>query len=205
MKLLAVCFLLFASCNVGYADSMNSADDQSHLPGVIPQITSNQSAAAVLTSGSHNYPVGKDVYLTFTITNHSKSAMKYQFNSAQKYDVVITDVNGAVVWTWSHNRIFGPVNTNDLIPSGGTSVFKIEWTQRDDNDHPVPPGVYTAAATFMPAARPTVSGNLLSNQNNDPVNIGMPIMDNVQTGAVKINNTTPPLNAKTTFVIVSNK
>jgi hypothetical protein len=53
-------------------------------------------------------------------------------------------------------------------------------------------------------ARVKVSGNLLSNPNNDPVNIGMPMMDGVQTGAIKINNTTPSVNAKTVFVIGSN-
>lgn len=202
MKLLAVCIACLAVSGAAFAQSSGSTrEDQTFPTVVVPEIIKGPSVGATLAPNRHDYANGVPVYLHFVLTNPSKSSVKYQFADSQKYDVAITDSTDATVWRWSKNKVFGQLVTNLTLDSGQSAEYTIVWNQRDDNDHPVPAGVYTATATLIPMDRPQVSGNLLANQDNDPVNTGMPLIDSVQSGAVRIKNTTPPVYAKTTFTV----
>jgi len=179
----------------------SSQENESFPATVVPEIITNASVGGTLVTNRSVYALGAPVFLKFTIVNNSKSKVKYEFDTTQKFDVQISNSAGMVVWTWSKNKMFKDLVTDlDLAP-GTSKDFVIKWNQRNDNDIPVPTDTYTVLAVLKPMDRPKISGNLFANPNNDPVNTGMPTMDAVETGAVNIKNTTPPVYAKATFKV----
>jgi hypothetical protein len=201
MKFLILLIVLLTCCPVFAQSAGGAGPDQSLSPGGVPQVVASPSAGAILTSNFARYRTGENVRLEFLVTNHSKGTVKYEFSSAQEFDVIVTDSSNQEVWTWSKSKVFNPLITNLLLAPTQSREYDIVWRQRDDSDHLVPPGTYTATATLIPMARPMVSGNFLQSLNNDPTNSGIP-MDNIQSGAVRIKNTTPQVYARTAIIIV---
>jgi hypothetical protein len=202
MKLLLGLVSVFFLCANAYAQPQSTVQNNQNSPSVlVPGVHNPPRVEATIMPSRTDYSYGQTVHLIFTVANHTKSAINYEFATSQKFDMIISDNAGKPIWKWSRNRVFGQLYHQMTLNSGESTVYSAYWQQRDNNDTPVPPGTYSVTATFIPIARPKISGNILSNLNNDPVNTGVPMQDNVETGAVAIQNTTPPLSAKTTFTI----
>jgi hypothetical protein len=201
MKLILASVVLLAISTIAVAAP--GEDNQSIPPIVVPEVLHTNSVGATLTSNSSDYGYGQPVHLAFTVTNHSKSTVNYEFTSGQMYDVVISDGTGKAIWHWSKSKVFGQLVTHLSLAPNASSNCNVVWNQRDDDDHPVPGGEYSVLAEMLPMDRPEVTGNLIANPNNDPVNTGMPTVGPVESGAVNVKNTTPELYAKTTFKVES--
>ncbi len=63
--------------------------------------------------------------------------MRLDFNSGQRFDVSVTDADGAVAWHWSANRSFIQMLGSETIEPGATLAYDAEWTE-------APPGTYLA-------------------------------------------------------------
>jgi hypothetical protein len=202
MKPLITLLVLLAIGSISYGEPTTGAqEDQSLPPLVVPEILHTASVGATLSSDQPEYLAGKPVNLTFIVTNHSKASADYEFNNGQLYDIVISDATGKIVWRWSQNKVFPQLMSHLNLATNESATYNVQWLQRDNDDHPLPAGTYSVLAQLIPMARPEVTGNLLANTNNDPVNTGMPTNGPIESGAINVKNTTPIVYAKTTIKI----
>jgi hypothetical protein len=67
---------------------------------------------------------GRDVTLTFTVTNTSAAPVQLQFNSGQQYDFVVRSATtGSIVWQWSADKGFITALTSRTLASGESAVY----------------------------------------------------------------------------------
>lgn len=150
--------------------------------------------------------------LSFTVTNHDKSPVKYDFSSGKQFDVVVTDSDNKPVWSWSTGRMFPQLITHLTLNPGQSRTFTVVWKRLDDGGKPVPGGTYTATATLTSMPRTVISRGPLVNSNTatteDPTNVGVGQISTdpnntsvVSSNAAVQNNITPSVSAKTTIII----
>jgi hypothetical protein len=106
-----------------------------------------------LTADRRVYSVREPVALTLTVANPGRSPVTLQFPSSQQYDFEVRRA-GQVVWRWSAGRMFAQALTSLTLGAGEQRVFTQSWNQQDNNDQPVAPGAYEAAATLTTMGRP---------------------------------------------------
>ena len=187
MKFYAIWACLFFLSSVAYAEPTAGPCDNQRIPQLVtPELVSTPSVRAALTTNSDRYKTSEPVHLIFTLTNHSKKAVEYQFSSSKLYDVQVSDSTGVVVWKWSQNKIFDSLIAHKTLDPGKSLVITVLWNRRNENGHPVRSGKYSATALLLPMQRQEITGNLLENPNNDPANRGMPTEECVETGVVNI-------------------
>jgi hypothetical protein len=202
MKLLNITLVLLTLCGLSaFVPTFAGEDNQTSANIIVPELFKSNSVGATLTTDHPEIVIGSPVQFLFTVQNHSKKMVNYEFTSGQNYDVIISDSTGKAIWHWSKNRIFGQLITRLNLAPSESAVYHIKWTQRDDDNLPVVPGTYSVMAVLLPMARPEITGNFLSNPDNDPVNTGVPMIGPTESGAVSAKNTTPIVYAKTTIKI----
>ncbi len=89
---------------------------------------------------------GRDYLEVFLrLASNSLEEVTLRFPSAQEYDILLRDSNGAVVYTWSEGLVFAPAEH--------TTVFYGDWLQRVNVPRPKA-GRYTLEAWMTTAERP---------------------------------------------------
>ncbi len=105
-----------------------------------------------VTTDKTHYRLGEPVQITLTLTNRSDQQVVCYFNTAQRYDIVVSQA-GREVWRWSNDRSFAQV-TGSLTLSPGQSVEYTErWNGQDNQGTPVTPGTYTITAQITSIGR----------------------------------------------------
>ena len=69
---------------------------------------------------------GEQVRLTLTWHNDSGKVREAQFQTAQRFDVLVAR-DGLPVWRWSDGQHFAQVQAALRIAPGDSRVFRIEW------------------------------------------------------------------------------
>jgi len=93
------------------------------------------------------YGVDDPVDLTFTIANTGKNDVSFDFPTTQNYDFVIRRGDTELA-RWSLGQTFIQQPTSVTLAGGKSFSFTTRWLQKDQDSHPVPPGVYTLVAVF---------------------------------------------------------
>ncbi|MBI4277833.1 MAG: S-layer homology domain-containing protein [Armatimonadetes bacterium] len=101
-------------------------------------------------------PVG----INFTIANTGKDTVQFEFSSGQQFDIVIRSGNQEVA-RWSLGRAFTQALLTLPLAPGQAFVYPdprarwLPWRQLDQNDRPVPPGVYDIVGIHTTRKDPT--------------------------------------------------
>ncbi|MBN3033194.1 MAG: hypothetical protein JW873_03785 [Candidatus Saganbacteria bacterium] len=73
------------------------------------------------------YRAGEPVKMTLSVKNRSGRPVAGRLSSAQKYDFIITDKAGKVVWRWSAGKVFALMITPFKLGPGGTASYEAGW------------------------------------------------------------------------------
>lgn len=86
------------------------------------------------------------VAFALNITNAGAQPIRLDFNSGQRFDVSVTDADGAEVWRWSADRSFIQVLGSETVEPGGTLTYEAEWAG-------AAPGTYRATGLVTASNR----------------------------------------------------
>ncbi|MDA8219688.1 MAG: BsuPI-related putative proteinase inhibitor [Dehalococcoidales bacterium] len=97
-----------------------------------------------LQTGRSDYAPGDSVKFTVTVRNDGSAPAALQFNSGQRFDIVVLDTRGNEVWKWSDGMFFTmALGTLELQP-GESKSFDATWDQKDGKGNQVSAGHYVA-------------------------------------------------------------
>ncbi len=89
-----------------------------------------------LSTDRLEYAVGQPVVLTLSVRNPSGEAAVLRFATAQRYDFVVSNRAGLVMWQWSADRTFAQAAGELTVPAGWEVSYAERLTER------LPTGVY---------------------------------------------------------------
>ena len=219
------CLLCFAAQPFALAQA--GSDTVLGPGGSSPNSTTTQSNPAkivVATTMSTEYGTGSvfdkivthlgrlQDRLTFVVANRTKNTVDYEFSSGDQVDFEIDDSTGKEIWLYSKSRVFPTSMSRLTLKPGKSSSYSVQWSRRDDNDTPVPPGVYTVLATLQAMPRFVVTGTSVMDVHHDqdnPTRLAQPLRPGYSDapdssgGTVEQTDVTPPVQAKTTIVVAA--
>lgn len=92
---------------------------------------------------------GDSVQMTLHLTSALETPVVLEFTSAQRSDFAVRDTSGAVLWTWSMDKLFAQVTGTETLAPGGALQYSGTWV-------PAPPGRYQAVGRVVSTNRPVV-------------------------------------------------
>jgi hypothetical protein len=158
--------------------------------------TSPGAVTGTLTTDRGEYRPGKPIRFRFVVTNDSKTSVHYDFDTAQQFDIEVTDAQGTDAWRWSWGRAFGRRFTGFDLKPGASKTYTATWSHSWGST-----GMFTATARLIPATRPAIRGGFVVDPDVDPSNTGQPERSPIENGNVVEVNVTPPISAMTQFSI----
>jgi len=82
------------------------------------------------------------IRLVLEITNTAPGRVQLRFPTRRVFDFAVGDGDGneSILWTWSHNRIFGDTITDVVFEAGRTETVWVEWDQHRSDGNPLGSG-----------------------------------------------------------------
>jgi hypothetical protein len=71
---------------------------------------------------------GDSVRFELHVTNVTREAVTLEFGSAQRYDFVVSDAEGRVLWQWSAERSFAQVVGREVLQPDESRRFEAAWS-----------------------------------------------------------------------------
>ena len=196
------CVFLMAAIALPYrahCDTLSigpSASDAGTMPQILI-LPGGKQPDTDLAASPPRLKAGEATDIVFTVTNNSKKPAKYNFLTAQRFDVSVRDGKGNEVWRWAEGRAFANNIGYLALTPGQSAVFHASWTGLDRERKPLPPGDYVAVAYLTPDQRSAITGGVLVNPVSDPNNLGRATTGRVESGSVRQINATPTVYAST--------
>jgi len=170
-----------------------------HAASTRPPSQSRETHPAGTLATDHTaYSRSGTVTFKFAVTNPTNSAIHFDFDTAQQFDITVTDPHGVESWRWSQDRVFAQMLTAIDLKPGQSKVYTATWNTVDARA--LPAGTYTATAKLTPVIRQAVRGGILVDPNVDPNNMGRPNKAGSAGAAFEV-NATPGVSANTSFTI----
>ena len=88
------------------------------------------------------YRLGQPVVLTLVKTNVSGSPITLRYPTGQRFDFIVRNRQGRVVWQWSRSRFFSQATARVVINPWESQVFTVTWDQRRNDGRLVDPGSF---------------------------------------------------------------
>ncbi|MCH8009697.1 MAG: hypothetical protein IIC91_12630 [Chloroflexi bacterium] len=111
-------------------------------PGPFPQPTPSEPLELTAKLSLFSLPDNEGISATLWLLNNNNWPVKRQYTSSQRYDMVVRDDTGDIVWRWSQDMAFSAViGTNVLQPGEGISQTET-WKFEDNAGSNVEPGSY---------------------------------------------------------------
>ncbi len=96
-----------------------------------PALTLEQVAegfGTILQTDRAVYRAGEPIYITFEVFNHTPRPIRFDFNSGQRFDVVIEDADGIETWRWSRGRMFTTALAQETLGTANPRLtYEIEY------------------------------------------------------------------------------
>ncbi|MCS7252601.1 MAG: carboxypeptidase regulatory-like domain-containing protein [Armatimonadota bacterium] len=89
-----------------------------------------------------NVALGEPVKMKLILRNRGNEPVKLSFRTGQRYDFIVRNMDGEVVWQWSHGKAFIQVLGEIELHPGEEKSFVEEWAQVDNNGNQVGAGEY---------------------------------------------------------------
>ncbi|MGX1194846.1 BsuPI-related putative proteinase inhibitor [Metabacillus sp. SLBN-84] len=86
------------------------------------------------------------VQITMMVKNNSDEEKNFEFSSGQKYEIIITDPNGAEVYKYSKGKMFTQALQYVTIPPGESKTYEETWDMKSAGS--LQAGDYTVTAQF---------------------------------------------------------
>ena len=79
---------------------------------------------------------------TLTVANAGEKEVPLKTKTSQKYDFVIKDSTGKIVWQWSKGKVFSQVIADVSVSPKGELGFTEKWDYKDLEDKRIVPAKY---------------------------------------------------------------
>lgn len=76
---------------------------------------------------ARSFEVGEAIPLRLTVRNGSDEACPLRFPSSQTHDFVVTDEEGIVLWKWSKEHAFLPLESTRTLAPGASWTLEAQW------------------------------------------------------------------------------
>ncbi len=120
--IVAVCVLT----GLGAAMLVTDQETQARVVELVPV---ERGFGASLRTDQAIYRSGEPIRITFEVFNHTPKPVRFDFNTAQRYDVTIEDRQGKEVWRWSAGRAFAMFLGQETVgPDNPLLIFEAEFT-----------------------------------------------------------------------------
>ncbi|MCM3595268.1 BsuPI-related putative proteinase inhibitor [Metabacillus idriensis] len=87
------------------------------------------------------------VQINMTVKNHTDKEKNFEFSSGQKYEIIITDPNGAEVYKYSKGRMFTQALQYLTLPPGESQTYQETWDMKSAGTE-LETGEYTVNVMF---------------------------------------------------------
>ncbi len=89
-------------------------------------------------------PKASECQFTLTVKNTGSKEAALKSATTQKYDIVVKNDKGEVLWQWSEGKTFSQMLEELKIVAKGEMAFSEKWNYKDKNKKAVKPGKYQA-------------------------------------------------------------
>lgn len=134
---------LLAACSAG-GDGGAGNDTTPPSPAVSVVAA---GAALTLTLGSERVAPGDSIPIALHVVNGTAEPLVLEFTSGQRYDLWVAPAGGEPIWTWSADKLFMQMLSEETIAPGDTLEY------RDIVPAPVEPGEYRVIAAVTSSNR----------------------------------------------------
>lgn len=142
--LIIIVVAVFSSLGLGLWVSGNATSEER-----------NMSFGISITTDKMSYTVGEPIKMTLKIFNYTEEDIVFYFNTVQRYDFIIEDVEGNEVWRWSKDMMFAMVLGEEILGLDNPEIiYTAEYKGK------LSPGYYKVTAIFVAQDRP-MSGSVI--------------------------------------------
>ncbi len=115
-----------------------------------------QAPIKVVVQAPSAVTIAEPVPITIRVMNTSANAevLHVPYDSTYRFDVVVRDSKGSVVWDRLANAFIATPLVSMTIEPGGEKDFATVWDGRNQSGTPVPAGSYSITGTFTPDTGP---------------------------------------------------
>ena len=115
----------------------------------------NMNYGISMTTDKISYSVGEPIIITLKIFNYTEEEITFHFNTGQRYDFIIEDVEGNEVWRWSEDRMFAMMLGEEVLgPTNPEVTYTAEYSDK------LSPGYYKITGILVAQDR-SMSGNVV--------------------------------------------
>ena len=147
MKIITLIILVvavFSSLGLGLWASGNTTSEER-----------NMNYGISMTTDKMSYSIGEPIVMTLKIFNYTEEDVVFHFNTSQRYDFIIEDVEGNEIWRWSQDMMFAMVLGEEILgPTNPEIIYTAEYTDK------LSPGYYKVTGFFVAWDRP-MSGSII--------------------------------------------
>jgi len=101
---------------------------------------------------------GPTVRARIRLANESGEELRLTFASSQRFDVLLQDERGRVVFRWSDGKVFLPVLGQEIVRPGEALTYEVTFALPDSTQGLLPAGRYTLTGLLV--AEAPFSGSL---------------------------------------------
>ena len=115
-----------------------------------PAVAASQSqgVSVSLTSDKARYTPGELITVRVRVVNEGSEPVRLNFGTSQRFEILVQDRQGRVVWRWSHGKYFAQVLGKEVLkPSGGALLYRVTMEGRFF------PGIYQLKAIIPAVGR----------------------------------------------------
>jgi len=105
----------------------------------------------LVRTDKRTYNSGEPIVVNLEIVNRAPQPVDLGFSTAQRYDVLIKNMQGRDVWRWSHGQMFAQVLGTETLEPSRRLRYRVSVRER------LSPGAYTIVAVV-----PAMEGRLSS-------------------------------------------
>ena len=103
----------------------------------------------LLSTDKGVYQPGETISLTIKVFNRSDQTINFHFNSSQRYDFLIEDMQGNLIWQWSKDKMFAMVMGEKKL-----NVNHPKLIYQEKYDGQLTPGYYRIKGIFTAKNHP---------------------------------------------------
>ncbi|USK34772.1 proteinase inhibitor [Bacillus sp. F19] len=107
---------------VGCGQTAENKDEAEEVSG---DVETKEVQLAVETKESP-----ESVQINITLKNNTNEEKNFEFSSGQKYEIIITDSNGAEVYKYSKGRMFTQALQYLTLPPGESQTWQETWDKK---------------------------------------------------------------------------
>ncbi len=115
-----------------------------------PAVAASQSqdVSVSLISDKVRYIPGELITVSVRVVNEGSEPVRLNFDTSQRFEILVQDRQGRVVWRLSHGKYFAQVLGKEVLkPSGGTLLYRVTMEGRFF------PGIYQLKAIIPAVGR----------------------------------------------------